>query len=558
MQIKKYIKIIHKLSDRISYTPGYSILGFTAIFIVLFFVYTYDEILFLRPQGIHQWRQCDCLSFALNYYQDGNPFLEPSMHNLAGDGTGKTASDFPILYFFVAQLWKIFGFHEFIFRLVTLIITFAGLSLLFKTLEQILEDSLWAIGITLLLFTSPVLVYYSNNFLTNVPAFSISLVGWYFFWKFYKSEKNMFFYYSMFFFLLGGLLKITSTISFITILGIFLIEQLNIFQFREGKKIFRNPKKQVISFLMVILIISVWYLYAHNYNETNNKGFFLIGILPIWDLSNDQIHNAILAIKEHLKWDYFSRGTSILLGILWLVIFLFYKKVNKFLLILTGFLSAGFILFVLLFFQALEHHDYYTINLMILSPVILLTSLLVLKKLQYKIFRSILLKVIFLIFIIHNIGFARNMLEDRYSEYGWMNENRTKHTYSFENVTPYLRSLGITGEDKVICIPDQSINITLYLMNQKGWTGYNIQNDSLKVAQKIEQGAKYLFIYEKEGYDPKIMEPFISEKVGEYENIKIYSLQKEFLGHAYNYETKSVEPYELTIMFPYFSYKIEF
>jgi len=35
-------------------------------------------------------------------------------------------------------------------------------------------------------------------------------------------------------------------------------------------------------------------------------------------------------------------------------------------------------------------------------------------------------------------------------------------------------------------------------------------------------------------------------------------LQEESLGHAYNYKTNSVEPYGLTIIFPYISYKIQF
>ncbi len=40
--------------------------------------------------------------------------------------------------------------------------------------------------------------------------------------------------------------------------------------------------------------------------------------------------------------------------------------------------------------------------------------------------------------------------------------------------------------------------------------------------------------------------------------IKNLLMQKEFLGHAYNFRTNTIEPYELTIMFPYFSYKILF
>ncbi len=40
--------------------------------------------------------------------------------------------------------------------------------------------------------------------------------------------------------------------------------------------------------------------------------------------------------------------------------------------------------------------------------------------------------------------------------------------------------------------------------------------------------------------------------------VKNLLLQKELLGHAYNFRTNSIEPYELTIMFPYVSYKIFF
>jgi hypothetical protein len=36
-------------------------------------------------------------------------------------------------------------------------------------------------------------------------------------------------------------------------------------------------------------------------------------------------------------------------------------------------------------------------------------------------------------------------------------------------VEPYLRSLGIKPDDKVISLPDFSFDITLYFMNQVGW-----------------------------------------------------------------------------------------
>ena len=89
---------------------------FFTIFITLFFIYDFDNISFLRPQSVHQWRQCDCLSQSLNYYQDNNSFWQPQMNYLGKDDTGKTASDFPLLYFSAAKLWKLFGYHEYIYR----------------------------------------------------------------------------------------------------------------------------------------------------------------------------------------------------------------------------------------------------------------------------------------------------------------------------------------------------------------------------------------------------------------------------------------------------------
>ncbi len=508
------------------YFPKYSGLLFIIILTILSFAYNFQNILTLRPQGIHQWRQCDCLSITLNYFQDGNPFLKPAMHNLAGDGTGQTASDFPGLYYFVAQLWKVFGFHEYIFRIVSLLFSFLGLFALFKTLEHILKDTFWAISGVILLYTSPMLVYYSFNFLTNVPAFSLALIAWLFFYKFYKSQNYRYFYISTFFFLMAGLLKVSALLSFIAIIATFLIEYFKIIRFKKDKKLFQSFLKTSIPILILILIISLWYFYAYFYNETHNKNYFLIGTLPIWATDNSHIHKTFLAIKEHLKSDYFNKETSYLLLAMWLSVFIFYRRANKFLLIILGLLSLGMAAFFLLFFQAFESHDYYTINLLILVPFILLNFLILLKKWKIKIFNSLFLKILFLAFLIYNINFARSRIADRYSKDQWMNENRTKYTYALETIAPYLRSIGINENDRLICLPDHSINISLYLMNQKGWTSYNIQDNPKEIAKCIDYGARYLIVYEKEGFDPLIFSQFIDKKIGQYKNTTIYNLKQ--------------------------------
>ena len=518
--------VLRKLVQQIQkkyYFPKYSKWIFIFSFLIISIVYNYQEILFKSPQSLHQWRQCDCLSITMNYFQDNNAFLEPSVHHLGVDGTGKTVSDFPLIYFSVAQLWKIFGQHEYIFRLIVLLIFFLSLFAMFKIFENTLKDSVLAIIFPLLLFTSPTLVYYANNFLMDIPAFSLAIIGLYFFYKFYQSSKIKYLYLFAFLSAIAGLLKISSLMSFIAVWGLFLLEILNI-KLNPDRKIFQHPVKQIIPLIIVLIIPVIWYSYASYYNSNNNAGFFLIGYLPIWDLNISQINITLDAIHEHIKWDYFRKETQFVFLFMFIMILVFYKRVNKIMLFLTIFLSIGFLLFILLFFQALKDHDYYTINLFILIPIVLLSFLLLLKNRFKVIYTSVLFRIILIVFLIHNIDFAKRRIDNRYSHEGWPNKNWIENIQSFEEISPYLRSIGINNDDRVISLSDNSINISLYLMNQKGWTNYGISGDSIKIKEKINLGAKYLLIYNKEIYKEQYIQPFIENKIGEFRNVDIFAL----------------------------------
>ncbi len=130
---------------------------FIAVFIGLFFLYGLNETMFYPPQSLHIWRQTNSLSLTQNYYQYNLPFFQPEMHNQFCDQgySGKAAGEFPIIYYAVAQLWKVFGKHEWIFKLVHLLILFFGLFLLFQTLSRIIDNRFWAGFLSLLV--SPLL-----------------------------------------------------------------------------------------------------------------------------------------------------------------------------------------------------------------------------------------------------------------------------------------------------------------------------------------------------------------------------------------------------------------
>jgi len=516
---------IYKLIIKNKYFPKYSKWIFIFSVIIISLIYNYQEIIFKPPQSLHQWRQSDCLSITFNYYQEDNPLFEPSIHNLGMDGTGKTVSDFPLIYYSISKLWKIFGQHEYIYRLIILIFFFSGLFALFKIFENKLKDSILAIISSLFLFTSPTLVYYANNFLMDIPAFSLALIGLFFFFKFTQSSSNIHLFFFALFYTIAGLLKISSLISFMAIFSIFILEILNI-KINAAGKIFKYPKKQFIIFISILLITGIWYIYANYYNATYNAGFFLIGVLPIWDLNTTEIKATLNAVNEHIKWDYLRRETQIIFFLMFLSVIIFFRRMNKMMLILTFLVFLGVLSFVILFFQALKDHDYYVINLFILIPIVFLSFLNLLKSKLDRIYFSLILKVVLIAFLIHNIDFARRRIEDRYSINSWQNKDYIENIKAYENINSYLHTIGINKDDRVICLSDNSINITLYTMNRKGWTNYNISRGSNGIEDKINQGAKYLFINKNKKYKELNIQSYINKKIGEFNKIEIYSLNK--------------------------------
>ncbi len=505
------------------YFPKYSLYVLLGLFLILFFVYGFDTILFLRPQGIHQWRQCDCLSFTLNFYHNDGSFFAPVIHYLGRDGDGKTVSDFPLLYYGIGNLWKITGYHEYIYRLVVLLLSFSGLAALTKTVEGILKDSFMGLFVALILFSSTIFVYYSNNFLMNVPSFSLALVGLYFFYRFYDSGKDKFLFVSMAFFLVGGLLKTPGLMSFVAILGIFVLELIFPLKFGKDGKLFSRPKVQIIPFLVVIVLITLWYGYAASYNAKHNSGIFLIGILPVWKLSMAKITRIIHYVNVLWINSYQSEIMQILSVVFFLVVLAFYKKSQKLLTWLMALLGLGFVLYILLFFQVFDNHDYYLINQLVFMLSIFIAFFYLLKQHYSRFFKSWVFRVLLVLLLAYNVNVCAKNIYNRY-HVTWMNGHLI-HTKGLENITPYLRSLGIHRTDPVLVEDDPSFDIALYLMDQKGYTTFGGRfRDSLEIRKAIGSGLKYMIVTDSSFLHRAYLQPFIKDRIGHWKKFSIYKL----------------------------------
>jgi hypothetical protein len=531
--------------------PIYSGLIFITLLLGVSWGYNYHQILSYPPCSLHAWRQADCLSFTLNFFNENLNFFEPQVNNLGNSGDGKTVSEFPLIYFTVAKLWHAFGQNELIFRLINILIVYFGLFNLYRLTRSVLKDNFYAIFIPLFLFASPALAYYTNNFLADAPALGLALSGSYYMYQYLTTSQKKNIYFAFSFFVLGGLIKITSLIIFFSILGFLILELLANYKNVDKKKL----KELTIGSLILLIIILLWYLYARYYNSKNSSGFFLQSIFPIWELSSSERKLITESLFTKLLRSFFNRGFLAVVFLLFVYLLISWKKVNRFLLGACVICFTGVILYVLLWFKAFDVHDYYLTNLLIFIPLILLTFFEFLKRNYLKMADFIGFKLILsgaLVFLIYQTALINRMKYDdkkyfareslvRQSDrelWEWNHWYYNNNFKAFETIKPYLRSIGIAKNDKVICMADGSINISLYLMDQKGYTkyGYARFSDKERIDFAINQGCKYLILSDENLKQSAGIEAYLTDKIGQYQNINIYSLAN------IKQEPKSINP----------------
>lgn len=521
---------------------------FFILLISLCFLYRYQDIIRLRPTSIHQHRQCDCLSFAYNYYKCNNNFFESQINYKTGKNfEGKVTSEFPILPFLVAQLWKLFGYHEWLYRLVVILIMFAGFLSLFSVFRHTLENNFWSTILTLWLFSSPILIYYGNNFLADVPALSFAFIGWYFFSRCYRNHRLPDLILTFIFFCLAMLLKLTAGISFVALAILFLAEYLK--KDKSRKPVFQKPLITFVLFLFVILVVCCWYLYAVLYNRyhlnPDEAQLFLTGILPIWNLSYENIIRISRIIIDYQSGNYFNLAGLLIIFIFFIINLLNYKKQNRFLMRLNILIFVAVICGILLWFQVYDDHDYYLINYLPFIPITCLTFFHFIKTEYPQLFHSLKLKIPILLVVLFCIYWGYAKTEARYAGagkedyeysallsrhevegYKYMHWIYPQERQSYETITPYLRSLGITEKDPVFSFPDPSTNITLYLMGQ--W-GVPIKKDNGAELLKYfdyykDLHIKYFILGDSTLLHDAIIKRLLSKKIGQYGTVSIYDI----------------------------------
>lgn len=495
---------------RNKWTKNASDLVFIALFFAVCIGFHYQEIIFKRPQSVHVWRQADCASMALNYHQHDLPLLRPQLHFRFNDNA-EAMGEFPILYYSVAALYDVFGYHEFIYRLLWLAFAFLGSFCLYRLSLDILKLSLESVLIGLMLLLSPVVAYYSISFISDPVALFLIPVAFLLLNSYLKSKNPATLICGILIITLSGLLKLSALIIPLIVLGSYIL-------FSISKYRWKVALSGMIGVSIIILQNYLWYAYVFQFNEERGTNYFFTKLAPYWQLDST-LRKEVLDVIFDFRIQEFYNKIMLFIAVLLLAVSIVKNRLSwmSFFLISS---IMGLVIFFLLFFQQFRFHDYYMINLIILVPLIFIVFL---KSFENVVIDSKMIKVLklMLIFLVlRNTVIAANFNKRRY-----MNpENSTYEDKGYFTLEKKLDSLGVEKDAFVISVPDDSPNVTLYLMNRSGWTNSHYPLKPGNIEEFKIRGAEYLIIGDSQLLLENDLRPYFTNKVGEHKSIHIFKL----------------------------------
>lgn len=357
---------------------------FLLVLVIWFYGMGIAEIADDGPHGIHFIRQTDGLAFSLHYWKFDAHFFEPGTLNLA-TANGKAACEFPLFYFITAKVYSLAGVDFSYLRLIHGFVAMLGVFALWGLSGFFTKVLGFRLLVVLSLFTSTVFNFYAFNFLPDMPAFSFALMGYYGVLSGLEQKSKFRFYLGLLAFVMAGLLKITFLIHPLALLMAMVLNRKT-FQLRF----------LAVALLFLLTPVFVWWAFVLQYNSAVGDVYFTTAPKAIWNLDGDQIYRVWEAISRHWRNSYFPKYSWYGLGGMLVFIAVFWSSLSNLFRIWFVLLFLGGSAYALLFWQQLEHHDYYFLNVL---PFFLLVFLLFFSVLEQKIISKKNFSVILILFV---------------------------------------------------------------------------------------------------------------------------------------------------------------
>jgi hypothetical protein len=438
------------------------------------------------PSHIHAWAQSDRYALALGFVENNLNLFKPQTFVMNPQFPGGfkvpsdvsiTAVDFPIHEYIVAIIMKMTGINSpWIFRLYTLLYSFAGLFFLYRLSYLLTSDYFKSLFIVIFAATSPVFVYYQSGFLPTIPSLSNIFIGFYFYIKHLKQKDRTSFVMALGFITLATLNRTTFAVCLGAMLGTELIQLI------------RGQNKVSYKILPVFISVSVFFSYFlyNNYLRKEYGSIFLNHFqMPS---SMEEVKEILKEVYRNWKTQYFS-GMHYFLMLLTIAsasVFIFKNKSHITLpmpaLTLLFLLFLGYIVFAILMLKQFPAHDYYFLDSFFFPVILLLIVSLSFVPVMNIQTPRMLKPVILLLLIIPLTANAYHSQKERRIIWYW---DRTDITIdNFQGADKFLDSLNIAPDAKILVIDANAPNIPFILMKRKGYAVMSTSKENMQEAMR--------------------------------------------------------------------------
>jgi hypothetical protein len=454
--------------------------------------------------SMHVWRQSQTQSTILSFYEEDFNILNPH-HTDRGNGDGIHRMEFPLMQWFIACLYKIFGNHLIITRIFTFIVglcSVAGLYILLLAIFR--KESLALIGAWAFNF-SPSFYYYTINPLPDNFALCCSIWGLAFFFSWINNQQRLSLVLSGIFLCIGSLGKLPFILYYSVPLTYFFLEFMG--QKETRKRVLLHGS--VVTSLIILPL--VWY--ASVVPTWKGNGIvtgLLINNTPFSETLGYFRYIAISTLPELL----INYGSV-----------LFFLSGFYFLYIHKGYKDRRFIVFFV-WSMAISAYYFFEINLIgsvhdyYLFPFYPLLFILVgygaysLLNTHIRFFKYLTFTLLLLLPLTAHLRMINR----------W---NPEKPGFN-KDLLIYKNDLRSAVPKEALCIAgnDDSHAIFFYYIDKKGWAFHNNLTKQ-QMSEMVEKGAKYLYSDSRTVNENKDLLPFLDTLIIERGSIKVYRLRKE-------------------------------
>jgi 4-amino-4-deoxy-L-arabinose transferase-like glycosyltransferase len=199
------------------------------------------------------WRECDIAAVARNFCREGMNILYPRI-DWRGNGPGYAEMEFPIYPWTIAVLYKTFGFHEEIGRVLSYGFSLASILVFFKLARYLLPVA-GALGASLFFVLSPLAVRISNGLQPEGLMFLCYILAAYTFIRWIDEGKSKHYWIALGSTALAILAKANAAHIGLLFAAVLLTE--------KGFGALKSGRVWVFA-VLCLLPGALWYYHAHN------------------------------------------------------------------------------------------------------------------------------------------------------------------------------------------------------------------------------------------------------------------------------------------------------